>query len=90
MTCVPRTFLLTRLLQAKLRVGYGEAVCVVINLLCDGALAATNFRIQPMVYPTDVYPDEAPVDDDEEVSADIVDDGVTHAHTHTHTPHIHT
>lgn len=70
------------MLQAKLRVGYGEAVCVVINLLCDGALVAQNFRVQPMVYPSDDYPEEAPKDNDEEVSGDIVDDGVTQT-THT-------
>jgi hypothetical protein len=45
----------------------------VLNLLCDGALANQQFRIAPIEYPTDVYPEEAPVDDDEEVSADIAD-----------------
>ena len=56
-----------------MRAGYGEAVCVVLNLLCDGALANQGFRVAPIEYPSDVYPEEAPVDDDEEVSADIAD-----------------
>ena len=56
-----------------MRAGHGEAVCAVLNLLCDGALANQQFRIAPIEYPTDVYPEEAPVDDDEEVSADIAD-----------------
>jgi intraflagellar transport protein 57 len=56
-----------------LRAGHGEAVCAVLNLLCDGALGNQQFRIAPIEYPTDVYPEEAPVDDDEEVSADIAD-----------------
>jgi len=60
-------------LQAKMRAGHGEAVCVVLNLLCDGALANQGFRVGPIEYPSDVYPEEAPVDDDEEVSADIAD-----------------
>eukprot|EP00918_Siedleckia_nematoides_P073094 GHVU01159565.1.p1 GENE.GHVU01159565.1~~GHVU01159565.1.p1 ORF type:complete len:350 (+),score=103.03 GHVU01159565.1:143-1051(+) len=59
--------------QAKLRAGHGEAVCVVLSKLCDEALANQQFRISPIEYPTDVYPEEAPVDDDEEVSADIAD-----------------
>jgi len=61
------------LTQAKLRAGHGEAVCVVLSKLCDEALANQQFRISPIEYPTDVYPEEAPVDDDEEVSADIAD-----------------
>ena len=48
-------------------------MCVVLNMLCDGALAHQNFRIGAMEYPEDVYPEEAPVDDDGEVSADIAD-----------------
>merc|ERR1711939_611476 len=59
--------------QAKLRAGYGEAVCVLLNLLCDNALAKEGFRMPTsMQYPDSVYPEEAPVDDDE-VSADIAD-----------------
>ena len=59
--------------QAKLRAGYGEAVCVLLNLLCDNALAKAGFRMPTsMNYPDSVYPEEAPVDDDE-VSADIAD-----------------
>ena len=71
--CSIDTFAMHTTSQAKMRVGYGEAVCVVLNLLCDGALASQGFRIAPIEYPSDVYPEEAPVDDDEEVSADIAD-----------------
>eukprot|EP00961_Rhodomonas_salina_P278077 3757195-Rhodomonas_salina.1 len=57
----------------KVKQGYGEAVCVVLSLLCDAALEKAGFRIQAPVYPTDNYPEEAPVDEEEEVSADIAD-----------------
>jgi len=57
----------------KVKQGYGEAVCVVLSLLCDAALEKAGFKIGTPVYPTDNYPEEAPVDEDEEVSADIAD-----------------
>jgi len=60
--------------QAKVRAGHGEAVCVILNLLCDGALSNTpSIKFSQIEYPSDVYLEEAPIDDDEEVSADIAD-----------------
>eukprot|EP00293_Proteomonas_sulcata_P002669 CAMPEP_0184321250 /NCGR_PEP_ID=MMETSP1049-20130417/118007_1 /TAXON_ID=77928 /ORGANISM="Proteomonas sulcata, Strain CCMP704" /LENGTH=399 /DNA_ID=CAMNT_0026641981 /DNA_START=52 /DNA_END=1252 /DNA_ORIENTATION=- len=58
----------------KLKQGYGEAVCVLLNLLCDKALEAKGFRMGQPKYKEDSYPEEAPVDEDEEVNADIADD----------------
>ena len=46
---------------------------MVLNMLCDGALANQGFRVQTIDYPQDLYPEEAPAGDDEEVSADIAD-----------------
>jgi estrogen-related receptor beta like 1 len=61
---------------AKIKQGHGEAVCLILDLLCDGALENKGFRIKVPVYPADTYPEEAPVDEDEEVSADAVADTV--------------
>ncbi len=57
----------------KVKQGHGEAVCVILDQLCDGALEQNGLRFADKItYPADTYPEEAPVDEDE-VSADIVD-----------------
>ena len=57
----------------KIKQGYGEAVCVILDQLCDGALEQIGLRFADKItYPADTYPEEAPVDEDE-VSADIAD-----------------
>uniref|UniRef100_A0A7S0W435 Intraflagellar transport protein 57 homolog n=1 Tax=Hemiselmis tepida TaxID=464990 RepID=A0A7S0W435_9CRYP len=59
---------------AKVKQGHGEAVCVILDLLCDGALENRGFKLKQPVYPPDNYPEEAPVDDAEEVSGDAIAD----------------
>ena len=57
----------------KVKQGYGEAVCVILDQLCDGALEQSGVKFaDKILYPADTYPEEAPVDEDE-VSADIAD-----------------
>uniref|UniRef100_A0A7S4H9S9 Uncharacterized protein n=1 Tax=Guillardia theta TaxID=55529 RepID=A0A7S4H9S9_GUITH len=58
---------------AKLKQGHGEAVCVLLNLLCNAAIDAQGIRLAPPTYPSDSYPEEAPVDEEEEVGTDIAD-----------------
>lgn len=59
---------------AKVKQGHGEAVCVILDLLCDGALENRGFKLKHPIYPPDNYPEEAPVDEDEEVSGDAIAD----------------
>ena len=58
----------------KLRQGHGEAVCTVLNYLCDGALSGRNFSFQNATpeYPEELE-DNAEVDEDADMGA-IEDD----------------
>ena len=40
---------------AKLKQGYGDAVCTILRLLVDHALQSTKFSFQKPVYPAEKY-----------------------------------
>lgn len=58
---------------SKLRAAYGEAVCRVLNFLCDQALISHGFRWQNPVYPEEDFAEEAEVDEEAEVAAEVED-----------------
>ncbi|KDO32853.1 hypothetical protein SPRG_02545 [Saprolegnia parasitica CBS 223.65] len=55
---------------AKLKQGYGEAVCSALEFICDKALAAKGFSWTKPKYPKEEYAEEAEVDENLEVEAD--------------------
>ncbi|CAK4322830.1 unnamed protein product [Aphanomyces euteiches] len=55
---------------AKLKQGYGEAVCTTLEFICDKALAAKGFAWAKPNYPKEEYAEEAEVDENLEVEAD--------------------
>ncbi|KAL3146305.1 Intraflagellar transport protein 57 [Trebouxia sp. C0010 RCD-2024] len=83
MTC---TNILTELREAgfapvsfpptKLRQGYGDAVCGILDALCDLALAKTKFTFQLPTYLAETYVEEADVNDDAEVTVNEIDDQI--------------
>ena len=59
---------------AKLKQGYGDAVCRVLQSLVDQALNTSSFAFQKPVYPADKYSEEAQYDDGEDLIGEIQDD----------------
>ncbi|RHZ33768.1 hypothetical protein DYB26_009579, partial [Aphanomyces astaci] len=55
---------------AKLKQGFGEAVCSTLEFICDKALAAKGFAWAKPNYPKEEYAEEAEVDENVEVEAD--------------------
>ncbi len=55
---------------AKLKQGYGEAVCSTLEFISDKALAAKGFVWTKPKYPKEEYAEEAEVDENLEVDAD--------------------
>ncbi|ETW08581.1 hypothetical protein H310_01130 [Aphanomyces invadans] len=55
---------------AKLKQGYGEAVCTTLEFICDKALAARGFAWAKPNYPKEEYAEEAEVDENLEVEAE--------------------
>ncbi|DBA92114.1 hypothetical protein WJX77_005383 [Trebouxia sp. C0004] len=60
----------------KLRQGYGDAVCSILNALCDLTLELTNFSFQAPVYLAETYVEEAEVNDDAEVTVNEIEDQI--------------
>eukprot|EP00891_Asterochloris_glomerata_P000693 jgi/Astpho2/693/e_gw1.00013.62.1_t len=56
---------------AKLRQGHGDPVCGVLSALCDLALERQQFKFQAPQFQEEQYVEEAEVDDEAEVTADI-------------------
>jgi estrogen-related receptor beta like 1 len=59
---------------AKLKSGYGEAVCNVLDFLCDKALVSKKFSWATPVQETTVEVEEAEVDDDADLGAGDIED----------------
>lgn len=53
----------------KLRSAYGEAVCKVLDFLCDQALNTQNFTFDAPIYPTEDHYEDAVAADGAEVSS---------------------
>lgn len=50
-------------IASKLRVGHGEAVLHVLNILCDKGMTVKDWSFKPPEYPLDNYEDELETDD---------------------------
>lgn len=76
-TCVNKLLLLLKSMSieinfsaAKVKLGHGEAVVVVLSRLADEALEVTKFRWSSPIYPKEEFADEAQVDEEAEVDDD--------------------
>ncbi|GAB5362165.1 hypothetical protein AAMO2058_000774700 [Amorphochlora amoebiformis] len=56
---------------SKLRHGSGDAVCQLLDFLCDTALEKANFSVKPPVYTMADFIEEAQVDEEAEIGDEI-------------------